>query len=203
MSELLTGLSETIHDLQPHQIHTFYESVGLMIAAEAEVTKRDEYLVRTGRGSLGAREGRGRAGDHAWHSRCGCESVGIMEVWGYREDLRLHGSPDLAPSLIPGSLSTPGCRPHGNCSGLRLNERFPQSTPNDVLFIYLSLWRPALSRLLHFLDPCSLSFLISPPPPSQMRLMGPPNATWQQILLQAAANPEVLKQPEVIKSIQV
>ena len=30
-----------------------------------------------------------------------------------------------------------------------------------------------------------------------MRLMAPPNATWQQILIQARANPEVLKQPEV------
>jgi exportin-1 len=27
-----------------------------------------------------------------------------------------------------------------------------------------------------------------------MRLMAPPNSTWQQILAQARANPEVLKQ---------
>ena len=45
VSELLTALSETIQDLQPHQIHTFYEAVGLMIAAEAEVAKREDYLV--------------------------------------------------------------------------------------------------------------------------------------------------------------
>ncbi len=32
--------------------------------------------------------------------------------------------------------------------------------------------------------------------------MGPPNTTWSQILAQAHANPEVLKQQEVIKSIQ-
>lgn len=34
------------------------------------------------------------------------------------------------------------------------------------------------------------------------RLMGPPNTTWGQILVQAQANPEVLKQQEVIKSLQ-
>jgi hypothetical protein len=34
------------------------------------------------------------------------------------------------------------------------------------------------------------------------RLMGPPNNTWGQILAQAQANPEVLKQQEVIKSLQ-
>ena len=54
-----------------------------------------------------------------------------------------------------------------------------------------------------FSRPLLFIFFNLTPPPSQMRLMGPPNATWQQILLQAAANPEVLKQPEVIKSIQV
>lgn len=34
------------------------------------------------------------------------------------------------------------------------------------------------------------------------RLMGPPNTTWGQILAQAQANAEVLKQQEVIKSLQ-
>lgn len=32
--------------------------------------------------------------------------------------------------------------------------------------------------------------------------MGPPNATWSQILAQAHASSDVLKQQEVIKSIQ-
>lgn len=32
--------------------------------------------------------------------------------------------------------------------------------------------------------------------------MGPPNATWGQIIGQAQGNPEVLKQQEVIKSLQ-
>ncbi|KXZ44730.1 hypothetical protein GPECTOR_63g55 [Gonium pectorale] len=77
--ELLNGLTETIQDLQPHQIHTFYEAVGLMIGAESDPSKRDDYL---------------------------------------------------------------------------------------------------------------------------HRLMGPPNTTWSQILAQARANPEVLKQQEVVKSIQ-
>lgn len=45
--ELLNTLRETIHDLQPHQIHTFYESVGLMIGTEGEAAKRDDYLVST------------------------------------------------------------------------------------------------------------------------------------------------------------
>eukprot|EP00850_Spirogloea_muscicola_P001269 SM000004S15139 [mRNA] locus=s4:1467240:1477373:- [translate_table: standard] len=42
--ELLRGLSTTILDLQAHQIHTFYESVGYMIQAETDQLKRDEYL---------------------------------------------------------------------------------------------------------------------------------------------------------------
>lgn len=46
VSELLTGLASTVADLQPHQIHTFYESVGHMIQAESDPQKRDEYLQR-------------------------------------------------------------------------------------------------------------------------------------------------------------
>jgi hypothetical protein len=36
VGELLDNLTETIQDLQPHQIQSFYESVGLMISAEGE-----------------------------------------------------------------------------------------------------------------------------------------------------------------------
>ncbi|XP_059667384.1 protein EXPORTIN 1A isoform X2 [Cornus florida] len=46
VSELLTSLPTTIADLEPHQIHTFYESVGQMIQAESEAQRRDEYLQR-------------------------------------------------------------------------------------------------------------------------------------------------------------
>ncbi|XP_042513165.1 protein EXPORTIN 1A [Macadamia integrifolia] len=46
VSELLTGLPTTVADLEPHQIHTFYESVGQMIQAESDPQKRDEYLQR-------------------------------------------------------------------------------------------------------------------------------------------------------------
>ncbi|RHN39097.1 putative armadillo-like helical protein [Medicago truncatula] len=46
VSELLSGLSTTIADLKPHQIHTFYESVGSMIQAESNSQKRDEYFLR-------------------------------------------------------------------------------------------------------------------------------------------------------------
>ncbi|CAK9172472.1 unnamed protein product [Ilex paraguariensis] len=46
VSELLTSLPTTIIDLEPHQIHTFYESVGNMIQAEPDPQKRDEYLQR-------------------------------------------------------------------------------------------------------------------------------------------------------------
>lgn len=46
VSELLTGLAKTVADLEPHQIHTFYESVGNMIQAESDNQKRDEYLQR-------------------------------------------------------------------------------------------------------------------------------------------------------------
>ncbi|KAE9612844.1 putative CRM1 domain-containing protein [Lupinus albus] len=46
VSELLTGLPTTIADLEPHQIHAFYESVGNMVQAESDTQKRDEYLQR-------------------------------------------------------------------------------------------------------------------------------------------------------------
>eukprot|EP01018_Ginkgo_biloba_P022927 Gb_02784 [translate_table: standard] len=46
VSELLNGLATTIVDLEPHQIHAFYESVGHMIQAESDPPKRDEYLQR-------------------------------------------------------------------------------------------------------------------------------------------------------------
>eukprot|EP00879_Flechtneria_rotunda_P028493 GHRR01030614.1.p1 GENE.GHRR01030614.1~~GHRR01030614.1.p1 ORF type:complete len:828 (+),score=284.83 GHRR01030614.1:400-2883(+) len=46
VGELLDNLQATIQDLQPHQIHSFYESVGLMIGAEVDSAKRDEYLSR-------------------------------------------------------------------------------------------------------------------------------------------------------------
>jgi exportin-1 len=46
VSELLTGLATTVQDLEPHQIHSFYESVGNMIQAESDPQKRDEYLQR-------------------------------------------------------------------------------------------------------------------------------------------------------------
>ena len=34
ISELLTGLTATIQDLETHQIHMFYEAVGLMVSAD-------------------------------------------------------------------------------------------------------------------------------------------------------------------------
>uniref|UniRef100_M4CQ93 Importin N-terminal domain-containing protein n=1 Tax=Brassica campestris TaxID=3711 RepID=M4CQ93_BRACM len=46
VSELLSGLASTVQDLEPHQIHSFYESVGNMIHAESDPLKRDEYLRR-------------------------------------------------------------------------------------------------------------------------------------------------------------
>lgn len=32
--------------------------------------------------------------------------------------------------------------------------------------------------------------------------MGPPNATWGDIIGQAAAQPDILRQPEVVRNIQ-
>ncbi|TXG48700.1 hypothetical protein EZV62_024575 [Acer yangbiense] len=46
VSELLSGLVTTVADLEPHQIHTFYESVAHMIQAESDTQKREEYLQR-------------------------------------------------------------------------------------------------------------------------------------------------------------
>eukprot|EP00270_Netrium_digitus_P012503 TRINITY_DN4067_c0_g1_i1.p1 TRINITY_DN4067_c0_g1~~TRINITY_DN4067_c0_g1_i1.p1 ORF type:complete len:525 (-),score=157.11 TRINITY_DN4067_c0_g1_i1:661-2136(-) len=42
--ELLRNLSGTIADLQPHHIHSFYESVGYMIQAEGDSQRREDYL---------------------------------------------------------------------------------------------------------------------------------------------------------------
>eukprot|EP00897_Mesotaenium_endlicherianum_P006301 jgi/Mesen1/569/ME000107S10808 len=44
VAELLRGLQTTILDLQPHQIHTFYEAVGSMIQAEGDVQRKEDYL---------------------------------------------------------------------------------------------------------------------------------------------------------------
>lgn len=44
--ELLDNLTDTIKDLELHQIHMFYEAVGIMIAAEADRKKQEEYLSR-------------------------------------------------------------------------------------------------------------------------------------------------------------
>lgn len=44
ISELLRNLTATIQDLEQHQIHMFYEAVGIMIGAEPDANKRDEYL---------------------------------------------------------------------------------------------------------------------------------------------------------------
>ena len=43
--ELLNSLTQIILDLQAHQIHMFYEAVGLMIAADGDAKRRDAYLV--------------------------------------------------------------------------------------------------------------------------------------------------------------
>ncbi|KAK9840628.1 hypothetical protein WJX81_005548 [Elliptochloris bilobata] len=44
--ELLTSLTATIQDLESHQIHMFYEAVGLMISADSDPRKRDAYLAK-------------------------------------------------------------------------------------------------------------------------------------------------------------
>ena len=79
--------------------------------------------------------------------------------------------------------SDPICEPRKSCCALP----------------FWPTYRFFASNVPHPPPPMTLS---PPPPPSiQMRLMSPPNATWQQILLQARANPEVLKQPEVSSRI--
>ena len=46
IQELLNELTATIHDLETHQIHMFYEAVGLMISADSDKQRREQYLVR-------------------------------------------------------------------------------------------------------------------------------------------------------------
>lgn len=45
LSELLNNLVNIIQDLETHQIHMFYEAVGLIIGAEMDAKRRAEYLV--------------------------------------------------------------------------------------------------------------------------------------------------------------
>ena len=45
ISELLNELTITIQDLETHQIHMFYEAVGLMIGADTTREKQEHYLV--------------------------------------------------------------------------------------------------------------------------------------------------------------
>ena len=45
ISELLNDLTATIQDLETHQIHMFYEAVGLMISADTSREKQEHYLV--------------------------------------------------------------------------------------------------------------------------------------------------------------
>ena len=45
ISELLTELTVTIQDLETHQIHMFYEAVGLMLSADVNREKQEQYLV--------------------------------------------------------------------------------------------------------------------------------------------------------------
>ena len=76
----------------------------------------------------------------------------------------------------------------------------PSASPGNCVVLFPSR---AYLQILCLMSPPSTpsNDLTSPPPSIQMRLMSPPNATWQQILLQARANPEVLKQPEVSSHI--
>lgn len=46
VAELLRNLNDTIKLLEPHQVHSFYESVGHMLSAETDPQKREEYLQR-------------------------------------------------------------------------------------------------------------------------------------------------------------
>jgi len=46
VSELLDNLTDTIKDLEYHQVHMFYEAVGIMIQSEPDQSKRDTYLNR-------------------------------------------------------------------------------------------------------------------------------------------------------------
>ncbi|BDA47056.1 Exportin-1 [Coccomyxa sp. Obi] len=46
ISELLGELTATIQDLETHQIHMFYEAVGLMISADSDAKRREQYLAQ-------------------------------------------------------------------------------------------------------------------------------------------------------------
>lgn len=45
ISTLLRGLAETTNELEPHQVHMFYEAVGLMISSDSDPSRRNVWLV--------------------------------------------------------------------------------------------------------------------------------------------------------------
>ncbi|KAK4535897.1 hypothetical protein CDCA_CDCA06G1922 [Cyanidium caldarium] len=44
--EMLESLEETVRDLEPHQVHSFYESAATMISAESDAAQREAWLQR-------------------------------------------------------------------------------------------------------------------------------------------------------------
>ena len=47
IDEMLGTLPQIVYVLENHQVHTFYEAVGLMISAEWDVKAQEMYLVST------------------------------------------------------------------------------------------------------------------------------------------------------------
>ena len=118
--ELLTALTATILDLESHQIHMFYEAVGLMISAESDPKKREAYLVRvphssrTDRGSL-------------------CYDVYCAPAQGISAQLRTVG--DVWPAagmltcaaFVMTKVLVRVARPHGNRLALSMLRRAEQA----------------------------------------------------------------------------
>ena len=46
IEEILNGINTIICDLQPQQVHTFYEAVGLMIGAQTEQQAQEHLIER-------------------------------------------------------------------------------------------------------------------------------------------------------------
>jgi hypothetical protein len=177
VAELLDGLSATIQDLQPHQIHAFYEAVGLMIGAEGECDGR-QCDGRSGGWCTGA--GKGWRGGGVITPPHRLLSAHIVVVaccccsW-WCSFLQLCAS-SIVNSFIAGAAAA---------------DAAAAAADDDDGYMHLLLLMLSLRAAG---DPAKREEYLS-------RLMAPPNAIWGQILTQATASPDVLGQPEVVRSL--
>lgn len=159
----------------------FYEAVGLMISADTGGWVGGRVL------EWGAWLAAWPPGWRCWHPG---ESLLVVAV---ALEASLSSTASL-PCLQPTALSV--LSPHASFHPSRPHCCPPSCSHPHPLILTRPPAHPALppTSPLHTEPKRRDEYL--------QRLMGPPNATWQQIIEQAKQNVEVLKQAEVIRNVQ-